>query len=381
MRRTSNIPRSFQHNRGPRRGITTVWVLLMVPVIGLLVIVITDVSNLWLARIELKNALDAAAASAVETWCEGDNSSANRAAARVDARDAFEANTILGVSLDFPDASFENNGGGNPGNASCTHNCPGGIVLLGSIRNTTGTMNDPPPFVFNANIPPDKIFLTVEVNSDQTFDDDDAYRVSLTGATDLRVDNVVIRIPATDPGTQGFFDTRAGEGFGPVQASGPAAVLTGTDPDGPAPGVGPPFGAVTFRTLTIDFTGSGGLGTTQTATFGLDSDAVGGAGGANDGGDFAGVPVTVTLSDGTVLSGPMTLVDSNTARFRRLLGQNECAAHVSACVDVSSICTEYLGMGFGPYRISGTATAWYRCMGPPTTEPELIRATVITCGP
>ena len=402
MRSPSRARRPQCHrNAALRAGFSTLYLIALVPVLGLVLVVITDYATIWLARIELQNALDAAALSAVETWCEGPNSSPRRLASRDDARLAFEANTVLGVPLDFPDAAFENGNGANPGNIECMHDCPGGIVLLGSIRNVEGdyTPDDPPPFVFNGDVPPDKINVRVFIQPGNLFTNTDAYQVDIFGATSLTISTVVITIPP-DFGANGYFDARPSPnptanpgpdmsfdtdddvGSGPAVILGPPATFTPSVFVPPA--TGPSIAGATFRTITIDY-GIGGLPAGTPSRFGLDADFLGNSGVGSNGSDFSSEPgpdalVSVTLSDGTVLSGTFAPFAGG-SRFQRRIGVNECAAQVRACIEVPSICSQYLGIGLGPYDVSAKATAWYRCDAPNPREPELIRATEFVCTP
>lgn len=94
---------------GSRSGIATVWVIASVPVIATFLVVLMDLANIWLARTELKNGLDAAGLSAMKTWGEGGTT----AQARTAANDAVAANTILGntITLNTTDTGA---GNGNP---------------------------------------------------------------------------------------------------------------------------------------------------------------------------------------------------------------------------------------------------------------------------
>ncbi len=106
-----------------RRGIATIWVLAALPVVLTLLVMIVDGGNLWVARTELRNALDAAALSAAKTWGEGGTT----AQARLDAHDAFNSNTILGTQYSL--STFDGGGCGNGNSAPSTT----AEILLGSI--------------------------------------------------------------------------------------------------------------------------------------------------------------------------------------------------------------------------------------------------------
>jgi len=53
-----------------RRGVATLWLILALPIFLIILGAILEISNLWLARIQLKNGLDAAALAAVKEWAE-----------------------------------------------------------------------------------------------------------------------------------------------------------------------------------------------------------------------------------------------------------------------------------------------------------------------
>ena len=118
-----------------RRGIATIWIILTLPALATLLVVLMDVSNVWLAKTELKNALDAASLSGAKTWGEGGSTLVTRLA----ANSASSTNTVLGttVSLDIAEGGCAN------GNASSTAE-----IVLGIITDT-GTV-----LQFNCNTAP-----------------------------------------------------------------------------------------------------------------------------------------------------------------------------------------------------------------------------------
>ena len=53
-----------------RRGVATLWLILALPLFLIILGALLEIANLWLARIELKNGLDAASLAAVKEWAE-----------------------------------------------------------------------------------------------------------------------------------------------------------------------------------------------------------------------------------------------------------------------------------------------------------------------
>jgi len=143
---------SAKSTTGNRRGIATIWMILLIPVFFTLFGVMIDIARVWVAQIELKTALDAAVLSGVKTWADGGNTVANRAAARDDTLVAADANTVVG--LDSANPSFavaltldrnETLGGDANDNTS-----PNGEVVLGSLMSTGGGTS----FTFCSNTSP-----------------------------------------------------------------------------------------------------------------------------------------------------------------------------------------------------------------------------------
>jgi len=118
-----------------RRGIATIWVVVAIPVITTLMIVVLDVANVWLAKSELKNAMDSGALSGVKTWGEGSSTLAARQA----ADRAASTNRVLGTSLTLSTVE----GGCANNNLSST-----GEIVLGSYVDAGTT------FAFNCNVVP-----------------------------------------------------------------------------------------------------------------------------------------------------------------------------------------------------------------------------------
>ena len=51
-----------------RRGIATLWLILLLPAIVTLLVLVVEMGNLWVAQLELDNSLEAAALAAAQSW-------------------------------------------------------------------------------------------------------------------------------------------------------------------------------------------------------------------------------------------------------------------------------------------------------------------------
>src|SRR5262245_34502687 len=69
------MPRTLVSKRRNRRGSATLWLIIWLPCLLALFVTLVGVANLWLARVELENALESAALAAVKQW--GDASGGN----------------------------------------------------------------------------------------------------------------------------------------------------------------------------------------------------------------------------------------------------------------------------------------------------------------
>lgn len=123
----------------PRRGIATFWVIVSAPALLMLLVFVTDIGNLWLARGELETALESAALAAAKQW--GDSGGAETLAARQSGVDYAAANTVVGnpvlLSMNYNPQSMANENADQRGQ-----------LVFGSIRDLG------PPLVFEAAAPP-----------------------------------------------------------------------------------------------------------------------------------------------------------------------------------------------------------------------------------
>lgn len=129
-------PRRRRHQAHRRRGVVTLWLIVVLPVLLLLLILLIEIGNIWRARVELENAMEAAALAAVKEWGNG--------ASHSDARDVgvvyAAANTVTGRPVIITD----NDGGALPnGNA-----LPSGNLIFGAVTTTTI------PWIFNSGTAP-----------------------------------------------------------------------------------------------------------------------------------------------------------------------------------------------------------------------------------
>jgi hypothetical protein len=95
-----------------------------------LTVLMSDLANLWIARLELEHALESAALAAVEHWGKNGDSLANRNAARSAGVSFALANNVRGIPV-----VIAANGGGAGTNENGS--CGGSVVILGNITGTT----------------------------------------------------------------------------------------------------------------------------------------------------------------------------------------------------------------------------------------------------
>jgi Flp pilus assembly protein TadG len=126
----SERPRArWRRNRLPKRsGVSTLWLILTLPVALCLLGVVVETGNLWLARVELTNALEAATLAGVDQWGDaGGNTMADRNTARATAVTFALTNTVN----DWPVGVGANGGGAAPNdNASYS----GNVIVLGAYH-------------------------------------------------------------------------------------------------------------------------------------------------------------------------------------------------------------------------------------------------------
>ena len=110
-----------------RKGIATVWIIAAGPALLALLVLVTEIANLWLARVELRNAVEAGALAGAKTWGDAPNDDgAARSAARLAARNFTQANLVVGSTVSI---ALNDNGTGNDNQNNNNQTCPGSILL------------------------------------------------------------------------------------------------------------------------------------------------------------------------------------------------------------------------------------------------------------
>lgn len=399
--------RSLKGRRTPRsttsrRGIATIWVLAGLPVVLVLLVMIVDGGNLWIARMELRSALDAAALSAAKTWGEGGST----LQARLDAQDAFNTNTILGGQYSLSTTQGGGCANGNPAPAATAD------ILLGTISDSgTG-------FTFDCQATPACVSgtftLTIAVDTSQvcpgepaagdTFTRDSAFQIGsfTTSNPALVLNNITFTLPGA--GTR-FFDLRVpppsndgqsgwnvGDAFPPptiYYRTAPVAVTNAASQfdsscdslvatDGVSSAVYSIAGT-TSPSFQWTFTG---FQAGDEFAFGVDTDYADGntgAGGEADlGGEFGGSTVTVNVSGTSVMG---TLVTINAQRSEVTIngvvtGGDSFGVRTRKSLSVPSISSSFLGLPVNPYQVTAISYARYACSNGP---PQSVHVNTFSC--
>lgn len=122
-----------------RRGGVMLWAIAGVPMALAMLALVTDFGNLWLARVELENAVEAAALAGAQQWGDRADDATNRTRAHNMAKAFGESNVVVG-KLILVDS--------NDNNANTNNNAsPTGAVLLGQLTGETFHFNTPPAAV------------------------------------------------------------------------------------------------------------------------------------------------------------------------------------------------------------------------------------------
>lgn len=380
-------------HRYQRRGVSTLWLILTLPVFLTLLIFTVDIANLWLARVELENGLEAAALAAVREWGEAGGGSTEMP--REVGVAYAQANAIRG----WPIVIGTNYHPTNPnGNEACCHTAgtaPTGNLVFGSIREIAGKLT------FQAAEEPACGIGTVLFDvTGNDLGDASAWGVSFV-RTDETPENITIQSITFD-----LSDDPDGRFIGDAHVSGrepgesaPPIMDCQADTEGLA------IGQIHFERLNQDASGYRTLKVTfetgifepgDRFRFGVVTSNVGGPqGNLKDDGDGVGtapVHVAVIFAVGGVvqqpvltsvvntdnrgwlecvdtgelkdLPSPPTSGNNNDGQSYVVLrgrGQNDFAVRAQATVAVDSLARRLLGNCIGPYSVTAKATARYNC--------------------
>lgn len=177
MRRSplSNLPIPRQ----AREGIAVVWLLLALPVMLILLCLVVEAGNLWLARMELKHALESAALASVKEWGEDDTNGTQ--IAREVGRQFALGNPVRGTSIQWAPSSNYNNNPNDNGNAVCSD------IL-------TGTFDENATLVFGAVSAGQEVIFDSTVMPVDDPDEDESIPYGVRAQTVLEIPSVCSQI-------------------------------------------------------------------------------------------------------------------------------------------------------------------------------------------
>lgn len=149
-----------------RRGVSLLWIIIAFPALVLFLVFAVEIGNIWLARIELEQSLEASALAAVKHWAEG---GLDTEEARMVGNQFSIANPVRGVPVDLTspvlnvalDGDLNYILGAPNGNKVCTDISDygtynqSGVLVFGVIREFEGPAGPPAgSVIFNAALPP-----------------------------------------------------------------------------------------------------------------------------------------------------------------------------------------------------------------------------------
>lgn len=193
-------------NVQPRSGLITFWAIVSLPIFLCMLCVVLEVGNLWLARIQLKNALEAGALAAVKNW--GDAGGGDTNISRQVGNQFASVSLINGAVVDLStiDATLNYNAmNGTNQNGNCT-----GVFVFGAIT------DDSPEYVFDSCSaagcgPPFTVAMdaTSQGNMGGSGGNNNEWGISIQPTqqlTNLSITRVTYRLPATYVTGSGTFN-------------------------------------------------------------------------------------------------------------------------------------------------------------------------------
>lgn len=148
-----------------RRGVSLLWIIIAFPALILFLVFAVEIGNIWLARLELEQSLEANALAAVKHWAEGGSTETSR----IVGNDFSIANPVRSVPVDLtmPILNVDFDGDLNydvdqpNGNKVCTDISDygaydqSGVLVFGVIREINGPVGPPAgSVIFNAALSP-----------------------------------------------------------------------------------------------------------------------------------------------------------------------------------------------------------------------------------
>ena len=196
----------IRSGRRPPRGVVALWTLLMIPVLVVLFAVVVEGVHLWLARVELENALEASALAAVKEWAE--STSGVQAGwtnnARLVGQQYAAANTINQTPVVIGDNTGPFDPTTNPNeNGPCDGNLVFGAVIENDPEYVVGSYQKPSCTSGTGRV-------LVDVTTNNLDKDDHSWGISFPTDTDpwfnqnIQIDRIVIDLDPNNTGNLRF---------------------------------------------------------------------------------------------------------------------------------------------------------------------------------
>jgi hypothetical protein len=212
--------------RQPRRGWATLWMIIWLPALLALFCAMVGIANLWLARVELENSMEAAALAAVKQW--GDANGGDTLIPRQVGQAYAAANCVRKIDVAIGTNYNPANGPNQNGVCPVGMTPPTGNLIFGAIDDT-----DPNNIIFNAGIQPScgigTVLFDASAQGQSTLGADNAWGVAFldtaTTPANLRIVRIVYDLQANG-GNGVFVLGAAGPADGPtISDSLPEAII------------------------------------------------------------------------------------------------------------------------------------------------------------
>ncbi len=203
--RPTPSPTPRRSPRSTRRGWATLWLIIWLPALLALFCAMIGIANLWLARVELENSMEAAALAAVKQW--GDANGGDTLIPRQIGQAYAAANCVRKVDVAIGTNYDDSAAGGPNQNLQCDPTDagvfpPNGNLIFGSIRDDDP--NYPGQVVFNAGVRPGcgagLVIFDVTGQGDLDSDAHNEWGIAFHPTPEtpagLRIEYVIITLPA-----------------------------------------------------------------------------------------------------------------------------------------------------------------------------------------